>query len=161
MAKHFLQEEKDVYILPDGTKKEYVRRKYLVHHTEDDPFYMTFLRYVKWIYGLTGVAPFKLLLKLIDIAQFNTGRVSLTTGKRKEIIDELCVSEVAFYKSLKQLLDQEVLYKVYKTDPDTGEQIEMKGEFFINPDMFWKGELNKRKELRVIFEAPIDDEIKG
>ena len=40
-------------------------------------------------------------------------------------------------------------------DKNTGEitNEEIKGEYRINPDMFWKGDLKKRKELRVTFEA--------
>jgi hypothetical protein len=35
---------------------------------------------------------------------------------------------------------------------------EIKGEYVINPEMFWKGSLKDRAELRVKFEAVYKDE---
>lgn len=160
MKKKFIQETTSFHTTPDGNTYGVTSKKLLVHKTEDEPFYMTFLKYVGWIYGLSGVSQIKILNKLMEKAQFNTGIVSLTTGEKWEIIDELGISEVGYYKSMKQMIDSDILRKAYRVDKKTGEQIEKKGEYIINPDMFWKGELNKRKELKVTFESQIIEDDK-
>ena len=86
-------------------------------------------------------------------AQINTGRVALTTGMRKIMLSTLGISRSAFALAINQLVEAKALSKVYETNEETGEQIEVRGEYFINPEMLWKGDKEKRKELKVTFEA--------
>lgn len=158
MKKHFVQEFTNTYKDGNGVEQTFTEKKLIVHKTEDEPFYLTFLKYVSWIYGMTGVVPIKLVNKFMELAAFNTGRISLTSGKKQEIIEELGISEVAFYKSMNLLLEQDIIRKHNVVDSKTGEIKWSRGEYLINPDIFWKGELNKRKELQVIFKSTVSDE---
>jgi hypothetical protein len=47
----------------------------------------------------------------------------------------------------------------YKTDKETGELIPIRGEYRISPEMFWKGELKKRTELKVTIETKYSDDL--
>ena len=59
---------------------------------------------------------------------------------------------MSFYNAVKQLIDAKAISKIYYVNPD-GEKTEYKGEYMINPEMIWKGDKDKRKELKVVFEA--------
>lgn len=76
----------------------------------------------------------------MELADFNTGEVSLSPGKRKEILDQFEISRSSFTQSLNYLIEQNILQQKFKevVDKDTGEVIkeEIKGEYRINPDMF-------------------------
>ena len=120
---------------------------------ESENFYVVFANYVHWLYGLKGVVPVKVLHFLLEHAQVNTGRVALTPGMRKELVENLGISRGAFLQAITQLNEFGVLTKVYGVNRDTGEEYELRGEYMINPEMLWKGDKEKRKELKVTFEA--------
>lgn len=151
--KRALETTKHTIVDVEGRQEIFETEKVIKFDTCKDPFYMTFMNFVKWMYGLKGTAPFKILLHMMNIAEFNTGRVHLSTGERRIMMSTLELSEVSLYQALKQLLEVDAIKKVYHTDKRTGEQFEVKGEYVINPEMFWKGELSKRKELTVIFKS--------
>lgn len=142
-------------IVKDELGNERVRttKKVVVHKTENENFYMVFTNYVGWMYDLKGVVPVKVLHYLLEKAQVNTGRVALTAGMRMIMMETLGISRAAFALAIKQLIEARAISKVYRTDKDTGEQVEVKGEYFINPEMLWKGDKEKRTELKVTFEA--------
>lgn len=78
--------------------------------------------------------PFKTLIWLCRYMEYNTGRISLTANKRKQLAEEakVCVSGIT--AALRKLKESKMI---------VGE----KGEFMINPAVFWKGDLKKREEL--------------
>lgn len=112
------------------------------------------------MYNITSVGSLKLLPKLLEIAEFNSGKISLSPGKRDEIQKELQMSKSTFTRALNDLIENNAIFKTYSTpiDEETGEILEsekkeIKGEYLVNPEMFWKGSLKDRAELRVKFEA--------
>jgi hypothetical protein len=111
------------------------------------------------MYNVKSATTIKILHQLMEMADFNSGEVSLSTGKRKEIMYRFNISRSSFTQSLNYLIEQNILQQKFYVDQSTGEVTneEIKGEYRINPDMFWKGDLKKRKELRVTFEAVDDD----
>ena len=128
-------------------------------------FYMTFIDYVKWIYGLTTITTLKVLYKLLEIAEYNTGEVSLSPGKRQEIMESIGIKKSAFTQALNQLVESGALEVKYKLDNTgniiigkNGEPEIVRGEYRISPEMFWKGELKKRAELKVTFETKYLDD---
>ena len=74
------------------------------------------------------------------------------------MMEELSMSRSAFWLAITQLTEANVISKVYRVNKSTGEQTESKGEFIINPEMLWKGDREKRAELRVTFEAIFKEE---
>ena len=158
MAKRFIETSEQVVCDEQGNERVRTTRKVVVHKMENENFYMVFTNYVGWLYNLKGVMPFKVLHYLMEHAQVNTGRVALTTGMRQEMMEELSMSRSAFWLAITQLTEANVISKVYRVNKSTGEQTESKGEFIINPEMLWKGDREKRAELRVTFEAIFKEE---
>ena len=153
MSKHIIETTEQVIKDNDGVERVRTTKKVVVHKMESENFYFVFTNYVQWLYDLKGVVPVKVLHYLMEHCQINTGRVSLTSGMRMGLVNDLGISRGAFIAAIKQLNDLGVLTKVYYTDKQTGEQIESRGEYMMNPEMVWKGDREKRKELKVTFEA--------
>lgn len=92
-----------------------------------------------------------------EMAEFNTGRFKLNSFDKAEIINRLEISRVTFYSALNILIENNAVKKDIRVDKNTGEQISIKDYYMINPEMFWRGDLKKRKEFKVTFESCIDD----
>jgi hypothetical protein len=101
---------------------------------------MVFVNYVQWTYGVKGVTTIKLLIKLLERAEFNSGEIAIPSGLRKQLIEELKISPSMFTKALKELIDTDVLHlkKLTIKNEETGEKKEeiVKGIYLINPEMF-------------------------
>lgn len=101
---------------------------------KEDTFYMTFIDYISPLYGLKPDKARELLVWMCSNAEYNTGKVSMPTAARKKITEELDISSNSITNYLRKLKELKLI---------SGE----KGEFIINPQVFWKGELNARKAL--------------
>ena len=161
MGKGFITSNEVIYKDENGIERKRTVSKEFTHKIDQDKFYMTFIDYVKWIYGLTTITTLKVLYKLLEIAEYNTGEVSLSPGKRQEIMESIGIKKSAFTQALNQLVESGALEVKYKTDKDTGELIPVRGEYRISPEMFWKGELKKRTELKVTIETKYEDDLYG
>ena len=161
MGKGFIQSNEVIYKDENGIERKRTVSKEFTHKIDQDKFYMTFIDYVKWIYGLTTITTLKVLYKLLEIAEYNTGEVSLSPGKRQEIMESIGIKKSAFTQALNQLVESGALEVKYKTDKDTGELIPVRGEYRISPEMFWKGELKKRTELKVTMETKYADDLQS
>ena len=85
----------------------------------------------------------------------------MSPGKRQEIMESIGIKKSAFTQALNQLVESGALEVKYKTDKDTGELIPVRGEYRISPEMFWKGELKKRTELKVTIETKYTDDLQS
>lgn len=140
----------------NGLERVVTTEKTMVHKVETEAFFMTFINYVGWQYDIKSDTAKSVLSRLMELAEFNTGKVMLSPGERKRIIERLGISRVGLYKALNQLLSVGAIAKVYDTNTATGEVSEARGEYMINPEMFWRGELSKRGELIVEFKSIYD-----
>ena len=118
---------------------------------ESEPFYIVYTKYIKWIYGINSGKTLALLLKLLDLMEFDTGVVDVSRSNRQLLIQELELSQSSLTQCLNRLLEKEAIYKRSVVNEKTGEITELKGSYIINPLMFWKGSLKSRKALRVQF----------
>ena len=100
----------------------------------EDSFYMTFIDFIAPLYKLTSETARKLLSWMCEHAEFNTGSIKLTTADRKEIATSLGVTNNTITNCLA------ILKKLKLISGSSG-------NFEINPQMFWKGDLNIRREL--------------
>lgn len=75
-----------------------------------------------------------ILIWMCKNAQFNTGKVSLTTQKRKDLAKELNITPQTLSNSLTALKKSNLI---------NGNN----GEFQINPQIFWKGSQESREAL--------------
>lgn len=163
MSKGFIHSTERTVYDEYGKPKIETTEKQFSYKTDEDSFYMVFVDFVKWMYNITSVNSLKLLPKLMEIAEFNTGEITLSSGIRKKIEQQLKLSPATFTRALNDLIENDVLRKVFlkEVDEETGEVFsttELKGQYMINPEMFWKGELKKRKTLSVVFKSTPEEE---
>ena len=101
---------------------------------ESEPFYMVFIDYMSPLFQLKNGTAKSVLSYLCAEAQFNTGKVSLSANTRKRICENLGITKTNLSNSLKELVNKKLL---------AGE----KGEYKINPQIFWKGDLKGRNSI--------------
>lgn len=99
-----------------------------------DAFYMTFIKFISPIFNLKSKNAQSLLVWMCEHAEYNTGRVFLPTDIRKQITEELEISNNTITNNLKILKDSKLI------DGSNG-------VFTINPQIFWKGDLKMREKL--------------
>lgn len=100
----------------------------------EDKFYMTFIDFIGPIFGLKPDSAKVLLIWMCEHAEFNTGKVDLTTATRKQISTETGLSNNSITNYLKKLKELNII---------SGE----KGSYILNPQIFWKGDLATRREF--------------
>jgi DNA-binding MarR family transcriptional regulator len=92
------------------------------------------------MYNITSVNSLKLLPKLMELAEFDTGEVTLSTGIRSQLQKELGLAPATFTRAINDLIENNALQKVFieEEDKETGEitKTEVKGQYLINPEMF-------------------------
>lgn len=115
-------------IVATETSKTYTKR------IKSDKFYMTFIDYVAPLYNLKSDSAKSILTYMCEIAEYNTGKVALTTGVRQELCYTLGISSNTLTNNLKKLKDLNLI---------DGE----KGDFTINPQIFWKGDTTTRDQI--------------
>lgn len=99
-----------------------------------DKFYMTFIEYIAPMFKLKSTSARTLLTWLCCHAEYNTGIIRLTTSERNNIVKELGMSNNTITNNLAILKKLKII---------SGE----KGNFQINPQIFWKGDTKTRNEL--------------
>lgn len=109
------------------------------------------------MYQVKSAATLKILYKILERAEFNTGNVDITAGFRSQLESDLGLCKSQITKSLNELTEKNVL--IQRTITKNEKEIPLKGCYTVNPEMFWKGELSKRKELRITFESIPEDNL--
>lgn len=145
-----------------GEYRELDTKKVVELDTVSDPFYITFLKYVGWMYDIRGNVALNVMAKLMEMAEFNTGIVNLSPTLRRRIMEDVGIGNSALSRALAVLESKRAIAKTVDIDEKTNKEITNRGEYFINPEMFWKGDLSKRSKLIVSFQAVYGtDEISG
>jgi DNA-binding transcriptional ArsR family regulator len=99
-----------------------------------DDFFMVFLTHLSSLFKITNSTDVHVLVKLCELCQFNSNTVSLSTNQRREITEQLKITQQTFTNSLRSLR---------KAGLVTGER----GLFTLNPEIVWKGSVNSRNRL--------------
>ena len=115
-------------ILQYETQKTYTRK------IESESFYMTFIDYIAPLYNLKSDVAKNVLNWMCCHAEYNTGKVQLTTNQRDLACEELGMKSNSLSNHLKKLKDLKLI------DGD-------RGDFIINPQIFWKGDTVTRNKL--------------
>lgn len=100
----------------------------------EDSFYMVFIDYISPFFKIKSDSAKNLLIWLCNNAEFNTGKVSLTTKDRKELASKFKITNSAISRNLKILKDKKLI---------SGDD----GSFVIIPQVFWKGESSVRRKI--------------
>lgn len=96
-----------------------------------EEFYMTFIKSCGSLFELKSNVDFRLIIKMCMLAEFNTGKVYFPAEVRREVCKELGIVNQQLSNSLKSLKDKTLI---------TGSR----GLFYINPKIFWKGNMETR-----------------
>lgn len=99
-----------------------------------DHFFMTYIDFIAPWFNLKPEIAKTILIWLCKNAEFNTGKVSLTTQKRKDLATEIGITPQTLSNSLTALKKAKLI------DGSNG-------EFQINPKIFWKGSQESRNAL--------------
>lgn len=128
-----------------GEVTESVERVEIVKN-ELEPFFLT---YSKQIMALCGKSIFnstvKVLWKLLEFAEYNTGKVYMNANRVKEIMDVCGIGRATYTRAIVDLVEEGIIEKDGTT-------------FTIDENMFWKGDREtreqvKRARLKVSFSA--------
>lgn len=119
-------------------------KEFTISTTTED-FFFVFLSYLGMLYELKNALDIHVLAFMMENVQFNKNIVSLTIAKRKELIAKIGVSKQNLSHSLKRLKEKGLV---------SGED----GDFFVNPELMWRGSTKERDKL--LQEKGIDVRIK-
>ena len=112
--------------------------------TTVDKFYMTFIDFAAPIFELKQGVDKSVIAKMCCMAEFNTGIVKLTASDRTDICESLNISKQQLTNSIARLKKLSLI---------NGSA----GRFIINPQIFWKGDLNSRdialknEDIKLVF----------
>lgn len=158
MSKHVVESYESEFVNELGLPEKRTGKKVVEIDTSAEPFYITFLNYVGWMYDIRGNVALNVMAQLMDLAEFNTGLVNLSTDSRRRIMDAVGISGSALSRAISVLESKGAIARHRYVNKRTGEYIESKCSYVINPEMFWKGDMKSRKKLVVSFRAIYSDD---
>lgn len=151
MKKYVVEEYKGQRVDPEtGEIYEYSKHKSVIK-TEVEPFFLT---YSKQLIALYGDNLFnnttKVLWKLLEFAEFNTGKVYMNAERVEEIMTTCKMSRVSYHRAINDLMARGIISK-------------NKSTYTIKEDMFWKGDRRVRQDiinarLQVTFTPVMEEE---
>ena len=138
---------KEIIDKETGESLQYESTKVYKRKVDSENFYMVFFDYLKHFSSLRKSAVNNNVLnELCKRAGFNTGAINMSQKIRDEICTELDISKTQLSNSLKALRDDDLISQD-------------RGEYKVNPQIFWRGdqrirkeELLKNKKLQVTYE---------
>ena len=135
MSKYATRRVKNKVFDPEtGEIREYTDRTEVIKN-EVEPFFLTYSREILALYGKSIFnATTKVLWKLLEIAEYNTGKVYVTTERRNNIMSVCGISRASYDRAVRDLVEAEIMEKEGNT-------------YTIRHDMFWKGDRDERKKL--------------
>jgi hypothetical protein len=146
MAKRITQTiQREIVDVTTGELVKVDTQKTFTEKISPDNFYMTFIGYMSPLFNLHSDVARSILDWMCMRAEYNSGVVDLSTSKRQKMCSDLSITSNQVTNNLKKLKELGLI---------TGE----KGEFTINPEIFWKGDTKTRqqvlegKSLKVSFE---------
>lgn len=108
--------------------------KVFITKVKTDNFFMCFFENFAHFYGLKHLSDIKLIASMCEEAEFNSGVVYMSKGKRIKICERAGISFTNMSKNLSRLVDSGLIS-------------ESNGDYTINPAVFWKGSIKERIEV--------------
>lgn len=135
MAKKITQTiQREIVDVTTGELVKVDTQKTFTEKINPEHFYMTFIDYIAPLYQLHSEVARRILDWMCEHAEYNTGVVDLSTSKRQQMCSELNLANNQITNNLKKLKDLNLI---------TGD----KGSFTVNPEIFWKGDAQTRKDI--------------
>jgi hypothetical protein len=133
--KVFVKSETTSFVNDDTGEITLIETKKLhkIQTKSEDRFFQVYYETLASFYDLRYTDDLKLLIRLAQLAEWNTGKVLLPASIREEICTHLTIHTTNLSKSLKRLKEKDLIQ---------GER----GVFVINPNVFWKGDKEMREK---------------
>ena len=107
-----------------------------VTRNETEPFFLTYSKQILALYGRSVFnVTTKVFYKLLEFAEYNTGKVYMNSNRIKEIMEICNISKASYYRALNELTEAGLI---------SGD----KNTYIIAENMFWKGDRKTREELK-------------
>jgi hypothetical protein len=146
MAKRITQTiQREIVDVTTGEVVKVDTQKTFTEKVSPESFYMTFIGYMSPLFNLHSDVARSILDWMCMRAEYNSGVVDLSASKRQKMCQDLSITSNQVTNNLRKLKELGLI---------TGD----KGEFTINPEIFWKGDTKTRqqvlegKSLKVSFE---------
>jgi hypothetical protein len=146
MAKRITQTiQREIVDVTTGEVVKVDTQKTFTEKVSPESFYMTFIGYMSPLFNLHSDVARSMLDWMCMRAEYNSGVVDLSASKRQKMCQDLSITSNQVTNNLRKLKELGLI---------TGD----KGEFTINPEIFWKGDTKTRqqvlegKSLKVSFE---------
>jgi hypothetical protein len=110
------------------------KKVHLITLTDADKFFMVYLSMLRSFYEIKYVKDVFILVKMAEMAEYNTGNVKLTMDDRADICKTINIKSSNLSASLTRLISMNLLAGG-------------KGKYTINAGLFWKGDSKERKRL--------------
>lgn len=152
MKKFITKEYKGQRVDPEsGEIYEFSECKSVIK-TDVEPFFLTYSKQILALYDSTVLnVTTKVLYKLLEFAEFNTGKVYMNSDRVEEIMQVCGISRASYHRAIKELMDIGIITK-------------NKSTYTISENMFWKGDRKAREEIKnarlmVSFSPVFNDEM--
>lgn len=109
--------------------------KFQSERIHTDQFYITFFKYMQNYLKIKSAKTLFLISELCSRAEWNTGKVLLPVGAKKEICAKIELDYSNVSRHLRILESLDLIKK------------ESEGIYCINPKIFWKGTMADREKL--------------
>ncbi len=135
MSKFFTEEYKGYRRNPEtGEIVEFSEHK-SVQLKKTEPFFQVYSQQIMALYSTDVMnATTKVLYKMMEYAEWNTGKVFMTTDRVEELMSSCNMSRASYHRGVKELIDKGIIIKG-------------KGSYTIAENMYWKGDMKMREDL--------------
>lgn len=136
--------------LETGEFMEFSQHK-SVQLKKTEPFFQVYSQQILALYSTDVMnATTKVLYKMLEYAEWNTGKVFMTTDRVEEIMSSCNISRASYHRGVRELIDKGIIIKG-------------KGSYTIAENMYWKGDLKMREDImkakmKVTFTPVLEDE---
>lgn len=135
MGKFIVEEYEGHRVDPNtGEVMEFSKHKSVVK-TDSEPFFLTYSKQIMALYDSNVLNnTTKVLYKLLEFAEFNTGKVYMNSERVEEIQQVCGISAASYYRAVNELIKIGIITKNKLT-------------YTISENMFWKGDRRMRSEI--------------
>ena len=120
--------------LETGEINSYTKHKE-IQLKETEPFFLTYSKQIIALYSTDVLnATTKVLYKMLDFSEWNTGKVYMTADRVEDILCTCSISRASYHRAIKELIGKGIIAKG-------------KGSYTISENMFWKGDLKMRDKV--------------
>lgn len=135
MSKFLVEEYKGSRKDPEtGEITEFSEHK-SVQLKRTEPFFQVYSQQILALYSTDVMnATTKVLYKMLEYAEWNTGKVFMTTDRVEEIMSSCNISRASYHRGVKELISKGIITKG-------------KGSYTIAENMYWKGDMKMRENI--------------